>query len=341
MDVYGDLCHDTLAKKIKPKKSYSAGQDYAAYKRDVKKDLYDFLCLDNIKENACEPAFQIESEEKKDGYTIIRFSFYSEVDAKVPCYLLIPDTGKKKYPLCITLQGHSTGFHNSIGVPIYENDEEYIKRGAFALQAVEKGFAALALEQRGLGERKSANGFDWRGCDYQSSRAKMMGRTILGERVWDVQRAMDIVAEKFPVCDMEKIALMGSSGGGTATYYVACMDERVKLAAASCAFCTFKHSILSVYHCPCNYVPNMILSYEMQDFSCLIAPRNFLVLAGVEDNIFPFEGVQEAYATTQTFYEIEGVKDKCRLVPMPKGHYFCKEIVWDAIEEEAKKLGWL
>ena len=255
--------------------------------------------------------------------------------------MLIPDTGKEKYPLCITLQGHSTGFHNSIGVPKFDGDEEYIKRGAFALQAVQKGFAALAIEQRGMGERRSVKEFQWMVCGYQAYRALAFGRTIIGERVWDIQRAIDIVTEKFPVCDMEKIALMGTSGGGTATFYAACMDERIKLAASSCAYCTFEHSIYHVLHCACNYIPKMAEEYEMQDFSCLIAPRNFLVLAGVEDDIFLYEGVKKAYATAQTFYEIEGVKDKCRLVPMPKGHYFCKEIAWDAIEEEAKKLGWL
>ena len=222
MNFYGDLCHDTLAKKIKPKKSYSAGQDYAAFKREVKQDLYDFLCLDNIKENACEPAFQIESEEKKDGYTIIRFSFYSEVDAKVPCYLLIPDTGKEKYPLCITLQGHSTGFHNSIGVVKYEQDEAYQPRGQFAIQAVKNGFIALAIEQRGMGERRPSgeNLASANMCEYEAHIALLLGRTILGERMWDVSRAIDVLA-KFPQCDTDKILITGNSGGGTMSYYAA------------------------------------------------------------------------------------------------------------------------
>ena len=44
--------------------------------------------------------------------------FESENDSFVPCYLLIPDTSKEKYPVAITLQGHTTGFHNSVGIII-------------------------------------------------------------------------------------------------------------------------------------------------------------------------------------------------------------------------------
>ena len=81
-------------------------------------------------------------------------TFESEKGEFVPCYLLIPDTGKEKYPVAITLQGHSTGFHNSIGVVKYEQDEAYQPRGQFAIQTVKNGFIALAIEQRGMGERR-------------------------------------------------------------------------------------------------------------------------------------------------------------------------------------------
>lgn len=47
----------------------------------------------------------------RQDYRFIRFTFESEYDEIVPCYLLIPKLGKEKYPVAITLQGHTTGFH--------------------------------------------------------------------------------------------------------------------------------------------------------------------------------------------------------------------------------------
>ena len=42
----------------------------------------------------------------------------------------------------------------------------------------------------------------------------MLGRTMIGERCWDVSRAIDVL-EALPEVDAARIAVMGNSGGGT------------------------------------------------------------------------------------------------------------------------------
>jgi hypothetical protein len=76
----------------------------------------------------------------------------------------------------------------------------------------------------------------------------------------------------------------------------------------------------------------------MQDLACLIAPRNILVIAGKEDEIFPIEGVRKGFETVKKIYEKENVEDNCRLVETPKGHWWCEDIVWNAINEEMAKI---
>ena len=99
----------------------------------------------------------IEKVEEKEKYLKIDFFFESEKESWVPCCLLLPLQGGKD-PLVITLQGHSTGYHNSFGEARFAEDEEYIRtRGDFALQAVQCGYAALAIEQRGMGCRMSSD----------------------------------------------------------------------------------------------------------------------------------------------------------------------------------------
>ena len=34
------------------------------------------------------------------------------------------------------------------------------------------------------------------------------------------------------------------------------------------------------------------------------------------------------------------VKENCRLVETPREHWWCEDIVWGAINEETRKLGW-
>ena len=260
----------------------------------------------------------------------------------MPCYLLIPDTGKKSYPVAVTLQGHSSGFHNSISEPKEgENPGYAMGRGAFAVQAVKRGFIALAIEQRGMGERRpnARHQKDAQMCEYTAHFALMLGRTILGERMWDVSRAIDALAS-FPVCDLEKILITGNSGGGTMSFYAATFDERIKLSVPSCAFCTYEDSIMNWYHCSCNFIPHAYEWFEMQDLAALIAPRRLAVISGAEDEIFPLYGVERGYAEVEKIFAAAGAPESCRLVKTPKGHWWCEDIVWDTIAEECKKLGW-
>ena len=339
--IKGDLCHQLLEEKTKPALSFDEKKDYTAWKKAIKEKFIELLGIDKIRNNACTLKMQIEKEEEKEGYRQIRFVFESEIGSYVPCYLCIPNTGKKKYPLAIVLQGHSSGFHNSIAEPKEGDDLDYaLGRGAFAVQAVRNGYAALAIEQRGMGERRpgAEHQAGAHMCEYEAHIALLLGRTILGERVWDISKAIDVIST-FNEIDAEKIFITGNSGGGTAAYYAACYDERIKIAAPSCAFCTYKDSIMNYYHCSCNFIPHAYEWFDMQDLACLIAPRPLIINSGKEDRIFPLYGVKEAYKTVQKIYLKEGT-DNCQLIVSPKAHYWCEDIVWPAINEETDKLGW-
>ena len=58
--------------------------------------------------------------------------------------------------------------------------------------------------------------------------AIILGRTLIGERAWDVMRAIDVLSY-FKELDLDVIT--GNSGGGTASFYSACLDERIKISA--------------------------------------------------------------------------------------------------------------
>ena len=336
MQVIGGYCHDLLVKNTKQKLIYKVGENYAEWKKAVRAKFIELTGLDRIQANAegCPLNIDIEKEEKKDGYTQIRFTFESERGAIVPCYLLIPDTGKEKYPVAITLQGHSSGFHNSIAEPKNESETKYaLGRGAFAVQAVKNGYIALAIEQRGMGEsRPSAVNRKGEMCSFSALRAFNLGRTLIGERVWDISRAIDCL-ECFEKCDLSKIAITGNSGGGTASFYAGCYDERIKVVAPSCAFCSYKTSIMELFHCACNYIPRAYEWFEMQDLACLIAPRKFIPIAGKEDAIFPIHGVRTGFETVENIYREENAQENCKLYETPMGHWWCEDIVWPAINE--------
>ncbi len=340
MVINVDLCHEHVASQMKQELAFDKNKDLAEQKATIKQKLIELMGLDKIALNACEQNYEIESVEEKDGYKQIRLVFESEKNCFVPAYLLIPNTGKAKYPVAITLQGHKLGgMYNSVGIVKTDADKDYQPRGSFALQAVQNGFAALAIELRGMSGELQPQKKErmWGGaCAFSSLSALLLGRTVLGERCWDISRAIDLFP-KFPELDTENIIITGNSGGGTMSYYASCVDERIKLSAPSCAFCTFEQSILNLYHCTCNYIPNMYNYFDMQDLATLIAPRKLVVIAGKEDQIFTIEGVKQGFETVKVVYEKAGAKDNCDLVITEKGHYWCEDIVWENINKMLSK----
>ena len=348
MQPNGLLCHDRLTKITKQKLAFDETADFQTWKGQVREKLEELLGIDVIKENDCPLKIEIEEEVQMDGYTQVRFTFESEIGSVVNCYLLTPDTGKEKYPVVITLQGHNeSGVHSSIGDPWAHETLDYdTGRGTFAIQAVKEGYVALALDQRGMGERRAKNTDGRRvslnpasgSCYFEATTAIALGRTIIGERCWDISKAIDALAF-FPQCDMDRIAITGNSGGGTASFYAAAYDERIKISAPSCAFCTYGDSILKYYHCSCNYIPGIFRWFDMQDLACLIAPRRLMILGGKYDTAFRVEGVKRGYETVEKIYQKAGAKDNCRLIISPKGHWWCVDLMWQAIREEFEKLG--
>ena len=228
--INNDIVHEQLFLK-KPLLAFDENKDYSEWKKQVKEKYIELLGLDEIAKNACEIQVEVEEVVETEEYTRYRYVFESEKDCPVPCYLLIPKTGKDKYPVCVCLQGHSTGFHISIGINKHAGNETWkgdagtLETSTFALDAVKNGYAALAIEQRGMGERTTPRANRGRaltcGCYHTAMTALMLGRTLIGERVWDVSKGIDSLQYCAEKLDLDDVTLMGNSGGGTATYYAA------------------------------------------------------------------------------------------------------------------------
>jgi dienelactone hydrolase len=281
---------------------------------------------------------RIEWRQEYADFEEIRFLFATEANADVPCHLLLPKSGRAPHPVVICLQGHTTGMHISLGRAQSEADEKLIRNGDrdFALQAVAQGYAALVMEQRCFGERKDARDAAVRHlsgtCHHASMTALLLGRTMIGERVWDVSRAIDAL-ETFAEIDSNRVACMGNSGGGTITFFAACMEPRIQTAMPSCSVCTFADAIGSIDHCADNYIPSILKYFEMGDLAGLIAPRPLIIVAGREDNIFPIDAVQSTFALVQEIYTTAGVPNNCRLVVGDEGHRFYAAQSWPVFRE--------
>lgn len=324
--------HYEALKKVKPALRYDGSESLAAWQTRARQRLGALMGLDKITP-AEDDRFTTEETREHETFTEYRFVFQSEEGYFVPCNLRVPKGKKGKIPLVICLQGHSTGYHISYGEPIYEDDEETISGGDrdFSVQIVREGYCALAIEQRNFGRCGGTE--KGPACQIPAMTALLLGRTTIGERVFDISRALDVVLKNFAEVDGERIACMGNSGGGTATVYAAAMEERIKVAMPSCALCTYKDSIGAVKHCTCNFIPNIALDFDMGDLCGLIVPRKLIVVSGATDRIFPHDGVAETVKVAADYYRAAGIMDGCAWVEGPEGHRFYADLSWPVFHE--------
>ncbi len=261
------------------------------------------------------------------GYSRERFVFESRPGVSVPGYLLMPLHAPKPCPTVICIPGHGRGVDDIVGIdergrdrtdkPGYQHD--------FAIQAVEHGLAAVAIEPMAFGHRRDVTtkrkGATATACQPAAGSALLLGQTMIGWRVWDVMRAIDWI-ETRPELDKNRVGCMGISGGGTCTQFSAALDQRIKCAYISGYLNTFRASIMSVSHCIDNYVPGILDWAENYDVAGLIAPRFLFSEGGNKDPIFPVEATIESFRRVKRVYEIYGVPDRAQQEIFPGKHEF-------------------
>lgn len=309
--------HYRLVKDCVPSMRWDGKENFEEWKARAKEKLAELLGLDEIQKYACPMEIEVEFDRYAEdlGAREIRFRFRSEENVTIPCHLCIPKSGEgKKLPLMITLQGHSTGMHVGLSRPKFPGDKQDIDIGwdrDYSKIAINEGLAVLTLEQRGMGENGGDPKTGNTRCTEVAKRAILIGRTLIGERVWDVGRAIDVLEKHFAdLVDLDKILLMGNSGGGTATTYTAIFEDRIKIAVPSCAVCDWEDSIAIMAHCACNHIPYIAKYFDMGDLVAMTAPMREIVVSGQIDNGFLIDGAKNAVAVGRRGYEALGVGDR-------------------------------
>ena len=112
------------------------------------------------------------------------------------------------------------------------------------------------------------------------------GQVLWGMMVYDSIRALDFLLER-PDVDRERIATLGISMGSTMAWWLAALDERIKVTVDICCLTDFrtlmekKHlSAHGVYY----FVPGLLKKFSTAQINALIAPRAHLGLAGLKEH---------------------------------------------------------
>lgn len=314
----------------------------AAHEVRSRADYLALLKLPRIADAAQHHTVRAEVEpggEDMGTYTRYRGWVETEPHVRVKFWMLVPN-GDGPFPLAVTPHGHENG-DTYVGIatdPITQNQIDQ-KDQAVAVAAAEHGFLTIAPATRGIGVNPSAFTIpdiakihDGRDCRCHNWHVLAAGRTMMGERVWDLMRLFDW-ALTLPNVKSDTLLLTGNSGGGMATIHTAAADERVTMAVGCCAFTNYVSPQGVLRHCPCNLIPGMLDFGEYWDVASLIAPRKLLTVNGKADPAHPVAEVQHAADQLKSHFTAAGCADHYDHRFGDGGHRFFHDVMWPWIEQ--------
>lgn len=147
-------------------------------------------------------------------------------------------------------------------------------------------------------------------------------RTLMGERLWDLMRVVDVAIAREEV-DPRRIGCAGLSLGGELAMWLGALDPRVAATVSSGFLTTMEN--MRVGHCMCWDFPGLQRRYEFADIYSLIAPRALQCQNGEQERLpggFPIDLAQQAMSDIQAAYRVVGAVEAVELSIHPGGHEF-------------------
>lgn len=252
---------------------------------------------------------------ERGGIRVEKLYFESQPGYFVTAALFLPTNRQKKLPAIVYCSGHS---ENGFRAEAYQR---------IMLNYVKKGFAVLAFDPIGQGERRqylSENGKSRFGPtqdhSYSGSPTFISGIAPANYFIWDGVRAIDYLVSR-PEIDANRIGIAGRSGGGTQSAFIAAMDERVLAAAPECYVTSFDKLLRSKgpQDAEQNPMYALALGLDIADLLEVRMPKPALLVTTTED-IFSIQGARDVFAEVSKAYQLAGKKGNLTKTEDEGGH---------------------
>jgi acetyl esterase/lipase len=249
------------------------------------------------------------------GYTLERLVLDLNGLEAVPAYFIRPHgaTG----PLPTILYHHAHGGDFVLGKDEVIDGRPHLQPQSYAEALTARGYAVLALDAWGFGERRGRT---------ESELFKAMlwrGQVLWGMMVYDNLRSIDWLATRADV-DLARLATLGLSMGSTMAWWLAALDERIKVCVDLCCLTDFQTLLdqqLLDRHGLYYYVPGLLKHFDTAGINALIAPRPHLGLAGNFDRLTPPAGLDRIDRALKEVYAAHGAADAWELQRFETGHF--------------------
>lgn len=263
---------------------------------------------------------QLIRREEKDNYVLESLMLQLNEEESVPAYVAKPLN--KEGPLPIVLFNHSHGGNFEQGKEELLISNSYLQSPSFVEAITTLGYAVGSIDMWGFNERKGK---------LESELVKEMlldGRSLWGMRIFDNIAFLDYLVDR-PDIDQNRVATIGMSMGGLMSWWMAALDERIKVTvdiAAQVHIETLRQKRGLDHHGFYYYVPGFLKQFSTLAVQSLIVPRPRLSLVGKDDRMCPLEGVMLLDEELGKIYGKYDAKNQWNSQIVTGGHQETKEM---------------
>lgn len=175
-----------------------------------------------------------------------------------------------------------------------------------------QGYAALAYDMMGYNETQQIEHHFGK-----TEEERLWNFGPLGVQLYNSKRMLDFLLSLDDV-DPEKVAMTGASGGGTQTFLLAAVDERIKVSVPV--------NMVSAHFqggCDCENIPGLRWNTNNVELASLMAPRPQLIVAATGDWTKNVPKVE--YPAVEHVYGLYGRETRVQTWQLDAGHNYNKQ----------------
>lgn len=235
-------------------------------------------------------------DERTPEIIVENLHFQSSPGLYVTANLYRPAEVNEPLPTILYVCGHANVMVDGVSMG---NKAGYHHHGVWFAR---NGYVCLTIDTIQLGEiRGDHHGTHNQGAWWWNSR----GYTPAGVEAWNGIRALDYL-ETRPEVDSERLGVTGRSGGGAYSWWIAALDERIKVAVPVAGITNLHNHVVDGCisgHCDCMFMVNTY-QWDFPVLAALVAPRPLLISNTDKDNIFPLDGVVDVHRRVKPIWDL-------------------------------------
>ncbi len=244
---------------------------------------------------------------ERDGYSIEKVDLQPWPGVHLGGNLFRPlGRGAGPFPAILNPHGHWTNGRIEDG-----------ERGGIPPRCIafaRQGMIALSIDMIGYNDTMQFG--DHRKC-FQDATNALWGISVMGLQTWNAVRALDFLAS-LPDVDTNRLACTGASGGGTQTFMLGALDDRL---AAVAPIVMVSHTMQG--GCVCENAPGLRIRHFNVEIAAAAAPRPQILVAATGD--WTRATLEVEGPAIASVYRLFDASDRFHAVRLPYGHNYNQE----------------